>query len=90
MAYTRKNKLTLRVTHFFIEKYIEDVKQEQKDVPDLLESIIRPTDPLEEELRNILFKMIQYRLKIIKIKVSTFWMSGRIPGFHRRLPAGAK
>ena len=44
-------KLTLRKRHFFvIEKYVEDVKQDQKPVPDLLESIMRPTDPVKEEL----------------------------------------
>ena len=39
------------------EKYIEDIKQEGKDVPDLVESIMRPTDPAKEELRRILFKI---------------------------------
>ena len=73
-----------------MEKYVEDAKQEEKDVPDLLESIMRPTDPAKEELRRILFKMGQFRAKITKIKVSTFWMSGKIPDFRRRLPAGAK
>ena len=34
--------LTLRKGHFFvIEKYGEDVKQEEKHVPDLLEAIMR-------------------------------------------------
>ena len=33
-----------------MKKYIEDAKQEEKDVPDLLESIMRPTDPVKEEL----------------------------------------
>ena len=84
-------KLYLTKRHFFvIEKYIEDVKQKEKDVPDLVESITRPTDPVKEELRRILFKMSQYRPKIIKIRVSTFWMSGKIPDSRRRLPAGAK
>ena len=42
-----KNKLTLRKRHLFvIEKYIEDAKQDEKDVPDLLESIMRLTDPV--------------------------------------------
>ena len=37
-------KLTLRKRHFFaIEKYIENVKQDEKHFPDLLESIMRPT-----------------------------------------------
>ena len=37
---------------FVMEKYIEDAKQEEKDVPDLLEAIMRPTDPVKEELRQ--------------------------------------
>ena len=46
------DKLTLRKRHVFvIEKYVEDVKQKQKDVPDLLESIVRPTCLVKEELR---------------------------------------
>ena len=36
---------------FVIEKYVEDVKHDEKHVPDLLESIMRPTDPVKEELR---------------------------------------
>ena len=28
---------------FVIEKCVEDVKQEERDVPDLLEAIMRPT-----------------------------------------------
>ena len=57
-----------------MEKYIEDVKQEEKDVPDLLESIMRPTDPAKEELRQKTMKLIQFRPKINKIRVSTFWI----------------
>ena len=64
---------------FVIEKYVEDVKQDQKTVPDLVESITRATDPVKEELRRILFKMKQYRPEIIKIRASTFWISGKIP-----------
>ena len=52
-ARTHKKKLTLRKRHFFvIEKYIEDVKQEEKDVLDLLEAMMRPTDLVKEELRQ--------------------------------------
>ena len=59
-----KNKLTIRKRHVFvIEKSIEDVKQEEKDVPDLLEAIIRPTDPVKEELRRNLCKMAQFSPK---------------------------
>ena len=38
-------------------KYIEDAKQEEKDVPDLLEAIMRRTCLVKEKLRPILFKM---------------------------------
>ena len=39
-----KRKLYPRKNMFFvIEKYVEDVKQEEKHVPDLLEAIMRPT-----------------------------------------------
>ena len=84
-------KLYLRKRHFFvIEKYVEDVKQKEKDVLDLVESIMKGSGLVKEELRRILFKMGQFRPKITKIRVSTFWMSGKIPDSRRRLPAGAK
>ena len=67
-----KRKLYLRKTHFFVmEKYIEDTRQEEKDVPDLLEAIMRPTCLVKEELRPNLF---EFRPEITKIKVSTFWI----------------
>ena len=55
-----------------MEKYIEDAKQKEKDVPDLLEAIMRPPGLVKEELRPNLFKMTQFRLEIIKIRVCTF------------------
>ena len=56
-----KRKLTLRKRYFFvIEKYVEDVKQEEKHFPDLLEAIMRPTDPVKEELRPNSCKMTQF------------------------------
>ena len=59
-----KNKLTLRKIYFFvIENYIEDVKQDEKSVPDLLEAIMRPTDPVKEDLRRNLCKMSQFSPK---------------------------
>ena len=58
------NKLTLRKRHFVVmEKYVEDVKQDEKSVPDLVESIIRPTDPVKEELRRNLCKMNKFSSK---------------------------
>ena len=41
-----------------MENYNEDVRQDEKHVPDLLESIMRPTDLVKEELRQKLFKII--------------------------------
>ena len=71
---------------FVIDKYVEDVKHDQKPVLDLLEPIIRPTDPVKEALQRILFKMSQYRPEIIKLRVSTFWMSGKSMDSRRRPP----
>ena len=51
-----------------MEKYIEDARQEAKDVPDLLEAIMRPTCLIKEELRQNVFKMNQSRPEIIKIR----------------------
>ena len=52
-ARTNKNKLTLRKRHVFvIEKYVEHAKQEEQDVPDLLESVMRSTCLVKEELRR--------------------------------------
>ena len=68
-----------------MEKYIEDAKQEEKDVPDLLESIMRPTCLVKEELRPNLCKMSQFGYKITKIKVSIVW----IPEI-RCFPAGGQ
>ena len=68
-----------------MEKYIEDARQEEKDVPDLLEAIPRPTDLVKEELRQNLFKMTQFGSKITKMMVSTVW----IPEI-RCFPAGGQ
>ena len=55
--------MTLRKIYFFvIEKSVEDVNRMKKfkDVPDLLEAIMRPTDPVKEELRRNLCKLSQF------------------------------
>ena len=75
MGRDTKRKSYLRKRHVFvIEKYVEDVKQDEKSVLDLLEAIMRPTYPVKEELRRILCKMNQFRPEITKIRVSTFWI----------------
>ena len=62
-----------------MEKCTEGAKQEEKDVPDLLEAIMRLPGLVQEEFRQILFKMCQFMSKITKIRVCTFQMSGKIP-----------
>ena len=47
-------------------------------MPDLLESIMRPADPVKEELRKKLSKITQISSKIKKMRVCTFQMSGKI------------
>ena len=46
-----------------MEKYIEDVKQDEKSGPDLAESIMRPTDPVKEELRRKTMNMITRKIR---------------------------
>ena len=71
---TQKQK-TISKRHFFlIEKYIEDARQNEKHVPDLLEPIMRLTDPVKEELRQKLSKINQFGSKIKKMRVSKFWI----------------
>ena len=57
-----------------MEKCFEDVRQDEKHVPDLLEAIIQPTDPVKDELRQKLSKIDQFESKITKMMVSTFWI----------------
>ena len=68
-----------------MEKCFEDARQDEKHVPDLLEAIIQPTGPVKEELRQKLFKIIQFESKIKKMRVSKFW----IPEI-RSFPAGGQ
>ena len=73
-------KLTLRKRHVFLmQKYSEDARQDEKHVPDLMESIMQPPIPVKEELRQKLSKIDQFGSKITKIRVCTFQMSGKIP-----------
>ena len=57
-----------------MEKYVEDARQEEKGVPDLLKAIMRPTCLVKEELRPNLIKMHQFRPEVLKIRASTFWI----------------
>ena len=63
--------MTLRNGHFFV-KSVKDVKQGQTIDPDLVESIMRPSDPVKEELRRkTMNNMCQFRSQITKSRVST-------------------
>ena len=78
-GHTHIKKLSLGKRLFFvIEKYVEDVKQGQKVAPDLVESIMRPTDIVKEQLQRKTQKMHQFRSQITKIRVCTFEMSRKI------------
>ena len=69
------NKMTLRKRHVVVvEKYVEDAKQDETHVPDLLDAIMKGSGLVKEELRQTLFKTDQFGCKIQKIKVSTFWI----------------
>ena len=57
-----------------MEKYNEDARQDEKHVPDLLEAIMRPTDPVKDELRQKLLKINKFGSKIKKMRVSKFWI----------------
>ena len=55
-----------------MEKYIEDVRQDEKHVSDLLEAIIQPPGLVKEELRQKLFKIDKFRPAIIKSRLQLF------------------
>ena len=54
-THTKKQKTISKRYFFLMEKYFEDVRQDEKHVPDLLEAIMRPPGPVKEELRQKLF-----------------------------------
>ena len=68
-----------------MEEYIEDVRQEEKHVPDLLGAVLKPRLFAKDELRQKLFKMNQFGSKIKKFRVSTVWMPE-----IRSFPAGGQ
>ena len=70
MGRTTKRKLYPRKIHFFLtDKYIEDVRQDEKHVLDLLESIMKPELFVKEELWPNLFKVNKFRPEITKMRV---------------------
>ena len=69
-AMTQKGSCTQEKDTFSVrEKYVENARQKEKDVQDLLEAIMRPTCVIKEELRQNLFRMSQFRPEITKIRV---------------------
>ena len=76
-----KKHTTISKRHVFLmEKCYEDLRQDEKHVPNLLETIMRPP-----ELRQKLFKIDQFGSKITKNRVSNFW----IPEIQK-FPAGGQ
>ena len=73
-----------KTTLFVMGKYIEDIREDEKHVQDLLEAIMRPNFFIKEKLRRILMKTDQLGPKIIKIRISTFW----IPEIRHFPPGG--
>ena len=66
-AWTHKNKLTVRKTTFLvIENYIEDVKQDRKMAPDLVERTMKGSGIVKESPRLISFEISQLRSRITK------------------------
>ena len=68
-------------TLFVMEKYIEDAKQDERHVPDLLEVIMRSPGLVKEELRRISFKMYNLDTKSLKLH---FCDVRKNPGFGQR------
>ena len=69
-THTKNTKNIISKIHvFLIEKYFEDLRQDEEHVPDLVESIIQPPGLVKEELRPILSKMGQFGSEITKINV---------------------
>ena len=77
----KKEVVPKKKTLFCYRKIYWDARQEEVDVPDPLEAIMRPTCLVKEELRPNLFKLTQFRPEITKIRICTFQMSGKKPGF---------
>ena len=71
-THTKKQKTISKRQFFLMEKCLEDARQDEKHVPDLLESIMRPLDPVKDALRQKLFKILQFDSKIKKMQVSKF------------------
>ena len=68
-----------------IQQHIEDVKQGQKIVTDLLEWTMEPNDPVKEESQRKRMNRSQYGYKIKpRIMACVFRMSGRITDSRRR------
>ena len=54
---------------FLIDNYFEDVRQDEKHVPALLESIVQSVGFVNGELRPISFKISQVRPEINNMRV---------------------
>ena len=72
-VHREKKKLPLGKGQLFvIRKYVEDVKQGQKIAPDLVESIMKASGIVKEELRRISSKIQKSCSKFQEFRVPTF------------------
>ena len=60
---------------FCYRKKCQGRQPDQQMVLDLVESIIRPTDPAKDELRLILFNIVQFRPYMQEFRLCTSWTS---------------
>ena len=63
---THKRALCLGKRCFVITQYVKDLKQDQKIVPDLVEWIIKPANPVKAGLRRILMNTVEFLLEADK------------------------
>ena len=76
----------MKKTLFVIEKYVEDVKQDEKSSPGLLESLMKPTCLVKDALRQILLKWVNLDPKSLKLEFQLFGFR-KSDGFPPPMPA---
>ena len=90
MGTRHKKEVVHKGTQNGIGKYIGDIEQGHRIDPDLVESIMKPHDSTQEELRRTLINKNLFEFQFVQFEVFTFQVSAKLLGSRRRLlPAGA-